>query len=126
MRATAKLMISHHKMKMQRTRIRLSLSKTMSIFIKSHRTVIFLRLKVFVPFAVKCETMEYFLISGFFFTDLLHCTEEPNVSIPSLANLLIERTQSTNWIVVFKSLVTTHHLMCYGNEVFRVGPAYLA
>jgi len=49
---------------------------------------------------------------------LLHCTEEPNVSIPSLANLLIERTQSTNWIVVFKSLVTTHHLMCYGNERF--------
>lgn len=49
---------------------------------------------------------------------LLHCTEEPNVSIPSLANLLIERTQSTNWIVVFKGLVTIHHLMCYGNERF--------
>jgi hypothetical protein len=49
---------------------------------------------------------------------LLHCTEEPNVSIPTLANLLIERAQSQNWIVVFKSLVTIHHLMCYGNERF--------
>lgn len=49
---------------------------------------------------------------------LLHCTEEPNVSIPTLANLLIERTQNPNWIVVFKGLVTLHHLMCYGNERF--------
>ncbi len=55
----------------------------------------------------------------FFWTisDLLHCTNEPNVSIPQLANLLIERSQNSNWVVVFKSLVTTHHLMCYGNEV---------
>lgn len=52
-------------------------------------------------------------------TDLLQCTHEPNVSIPSLANLLIERSSgSGNWIVVFKSLVTVHHLMCYGNERF--------
>ncbi|KZS15341.1 Phosphatidylinositol-binding clathrin assembly protein, partial [Daphnia magna] len=50
--------------------------------------------------------------------DLLHCTNEPNVSIPQLANLLIERSQNSNWVVVFKSLVTTHHLMCYGNERF--------
>jgi hypothetical protein len=49
---------------------------------------------------------------------LLHCTNEPNVSIPTLANLLIERTQSLNWVVVFKSLISTHHLMCYGNERF--------
>ena len=51
-------------------------------------------------------------------SDLLHCTEEPNVSIPTLANLLIERTQNQNWIVVFKALVTLHHMMCYGNERF--------
>ena len=50
-------------------------------------------------------------------TDLLHCTFEPNVSIPQLANLLIERTQNSSWVVVFKSLITVHHLMCYGNEV---------
>ncbi|XP_065579453.1 phosphatidylinositol-binding clathrin assembly protein LAP-like isoform X2 [Artemia franciscana] len=49
---------------------------------------------------------------------LLHCTNEPNVSIPQLANLLIERSQSSGWVVVFKSLITTHHLMCYGNERF--------
>lgn len=49
---------------------------------------------------------------------LLRCTEEPNVSIPHLANLLLERVQNPNWIVVFKSLVTIHHMMCYGNERF--------
>ncbi|XP_023222586.1 phosphatidylinositol-binding clathrin assembly protein LAP-like isoform X11 [Centruroides sculpturatus] len=49
---------------------------------------------------------------------LLHCTNEPNVSIPQLANLLIERTQHSSWVVVFKALVTVHHLMCYGNERF--------
>lgn len=57
------------------------------------------------------------LVFMFLILDLLHCTEEPNVSIPTLANLLLERTQNSNWVVVFKSLVTLHHLMCYGNEV---------
>jgi hypothetical protein len=28
-----------------------------------------------------------------------------------------ERTQNPHWVVVFKGLITTHHLMCYGNEV---------
>lgn len=51
-------------------------------------------------------------------SDLLHCTNEPNVSIPSMANLLIERTQNPNWVVVYKALITIHNLMCYGNEVF--------
>ncbi|XP_020814226.1 phosphatidylinositol-binding clathrin assembly protein LAP isoform X17 [Drosophila serrata] len=49
---------------------------------------------------------------------LVHCTNEPNVSIPHLANLLIERSQNANWVVVYKSLITTHHLMAYGNERF--------
>lgn len=49
---------------------------------------------------------------------LLHCTNEPNVSIPTLANLLIERTQNINQIVVYKALITIHNLMCYGNERF--------
>ncbi|XP_054016056.1 phosphatidylinositol-binding clathrin assembly protein LAP isoform X19 [Hylaeus anthracinus] len=49
---------------------------------------------------------------------LIHCTNEPNVSIPQLANLLIERSQSTNWTVVFKALITVHHMLCYGNERF--------
>ena len=34
-----------------------------------------------------------------------------------MADLLIERTQNTSWVVTFKSLITIHHLMCYGNEV---------
>ena len=49
--------------------------------------------------------------------DLIQCTNEPNVSIPQLANLLIERTQHVSWVVVFKSLISLHHLMNYGNEV---------
>ncbi|XP_060573859.1 phosphatidylinositol-binding clathrin assembly protein LAP-like isoform X8 [Ruditapes philippinarum] len=49
---------------------------------------------------------------------LLQCTNEPNVSIPQLADLLIERTQQTSWVIVFKSLVTIHNLMNYGNERF--------
>ncbi|XP_060067738.1 phosphatidylinositol-binding clathrin assembly protein LAP-like isoform X5 [Ylistrum balloti] len=49
---------------------------------------------------------------------LLQCTNEPNVSIPQLADLLIERTQHQNWVVVFKSLITIHNLMNYGNERF--------
>lgn len=49
---------------------------------------------------------------------LVHCTNEPNVSIPQMANLLMERSQNTSWIVVYKALITTHHLMCYGNERF--------
>ncbi|XP_071521793.1 phosphatidylinositol-binding clathrin assembly protein LAP isoform X20 [Panulirus ornatus] len=49
---------------------------------------------------------------------LLQCTNEPNVSIPQLANLLIERAQMQSWVIVFKALITVHHLMCYGNERF--------
>lgn len=49
---------------------------------------------------------------------LVHCTNEPNVSIPQLANLLVERTQNTNWVVVYKALLTVHHLLAYGNERF--------
>ncbi|KJH52957.1 ANTH domain protein [Dictyocaulus viviparus] len=49
---------------------------------------------------------------------LLHCTNEPNVSIPSMANLLIERTQHPSWTVVYKALITIHNIMCYGNERF--------
>ncbi|CAG2238137.1 PICALM [Mytilus edulis] len=49
---------------------------------------------------------------------LIQCTNEPNVSIPQLADLLIERTQHTNWTIVFKSLITIQNLMNYGNERF--------
>nr|XP_022292073.1 phosphatidylinositol-binding clathrin assembly protein LAP-like isoform X30 [Crassostrea virginica] len=49
---------------------------------------------------------------------LIQCTNEPNVSIPQLADLLIERTQHQSWVMVFKALITTHNLMNYGNERF--------
>ncbi|CAF0946094.1 unnamed protein product [Adineta steineri] len=54
---------------------------------------------------------------------LLQATNEMNVSIPQLADLLIERTQNSSWVVSYKSLITIHHLMCFGNERFE---AYMA
>ena len=67
--------------------------------------------------SVQCSIK--FLIPQFlvFFSDLLQCTNEPNVSIPQLADLLIERTQNQSWVIVFKALITIHNLMNYGNEV---------
>ncbi|XP_025049416.1 phosphatidylinositol-binding clathrin assembly protein isoform X13 [Alligator sinensis] len=50
--------------------------------------------------------------------DLIQCTNEMNVNIPQLADSLFERTTNSSWVVVFKSLITTHHLMVYGNERF--------
>uniref|UniRef100_A0A8C5JWC8 Phosphatidylinositol-binding clathrin assembly protein-like n=1 Tax=Jaculus jaculus TaxID=51337 RepID=A0A8C5JWC8_JACJA len=49
--------------------------------------------------------------------DLIQCTNEMNVNIPQLADSLFERTTNSSWVVVFKSLITTHHLMVYGNEL---------
>ncbi|CAL9686045.1 unnamed protein product [Knipowitschia caucasica] len=49
---------------------------------------------------------------------LIQCTNEMNVNIPQLADTLFERTANTSWVVVFKSLTTTHQLMVYGNERF--------
>lgn len=45
-----------------------------------------------------------------------------NVSIPEIADLLIERTQNSSWVVSFKALITIHHLMSFGNEVNRFFP----
>uniref|UniRef100_A0A8C6S327 Phosphatidylinositol-binding clathrin assembly protein n=1 Tax=Neogobius melanostomus TaxID=47308 RepID=A0A8C6S327_9GOBI len=49
---------------------------------------------------------------------LIQCTNEMNVNIPQLADTLFERTANTSWVVVFKSLTATHHVMVYGNERF--------
>ncbi|XP_070568754.1 phosphatidylinositol-binding clathrin assembly protein LAP-like isoform X22 [Ptychodera flava] len=49
---------------------------------------------------------------------LLQCTHEPNVNIPQLGELLIERTNNASWVIVFKALIASHHLMVYGNERF--------
>uniref|UniRef100_G1TWJ3 ENTH domain-containing protein n=1 Tax=Oryctolagus cuniculus TaxID=9986 RepID=G1TWJ3_RABIT len=40
------------------------------------------------------------------------------MSVEHLANVLSEKTGSSNWVVVFKALVTVHHLMVHGNERF--------
>lgn len=53
----------------------------------------------------------------FFFSDLIKCSSEPNVSIPQLADLVIERTMHPNWVVVFKALISLHGMMNFGNEV---------
>lgn len=45
-------------------------------------------------------------------------TYQPNVSMQQLTNLLIERTSHSNWAVVYKALITVHHLMCHGSERF--------
>uniref|UniRef100_H9H6W7 Phosphatidylinositol-binding clathrin assembly protein n=1 Tax=Monodelphis domestica TaxID=13616 RepID=H9H6W7_MONDO len=49
---------------------------------------------------------------------LIQCTNELNMSIPQLADTLLERTANSSWVVVFKALITAHHLMMYGNERF--------
>ncbi|XP_038674425.1 phosphatidylinositol binding clathrin assembly protein a isoform X22 [Scyliorhinus canicula] len=49
---------------------------------------------------------------------LIQCTNEMNVNIPQLADSLFERTANSSWVVVFKSLITTHQMMVYGNERF--------
>ncbi|XP_059364610.1 phosphatidylinositol-binding clathrin assembly protein-like isoform X7 [Carassius carassius] len=49
---------------------------------------------------------------------LIHCTNEMNVNVPQLADSMFERTTNSSWVVVFKALITTHHLMMYGNERF--------
>ena len=45
-------------------------------------------------------------------------TNEQNINIPDLADALVERSKQQKWVVVFKSLISTHHLMCYGSERF--------
>uniref|UniRef100_A0A8C9G5K4 ENTH domain-containing protein n=1 Tax=Pavo cristatus TaxID=9049 RepID=A0A8C9G5K4_PAVCR len=45
-------------------------------------------------------------------------TNETNVNIPQMADTLFERATNSSWVVVFKALVTTHHLMVHGNERF--------
>ncbi|XP_063710317.1 phosphatidylinositol-binding clathrin assembly protein LAP-like isoform X3 [Symsagittifera roscoffensis] len=48
--------------------------------------------------------------------DLLQYTHDPNVNVTDIIDLLLSRTHNQNWVVVYKSLVTLHHLMCYGHE----------
>ncbi|KFO32842.1 Phosphatidylinositol-binding clathrin assembly protein [Fukomys damarensis] len=48
--------------------------------------------------------------------DLTQYINQTNMSVKHLANILSEKTGSSSWVVVFKALVTVHHLMVHGNE----------
>ncbi|XP_030850756.1 phosphatidylinositol-binding clathrin assembly protein LAP isoform X6 [Strongylocentrotus purpuratus] len=49
---------------------------------------------------------------------LLQCTAAEHISIPDLADQIVHRSTNGNWVVVFKTLITTHQLMVYGNDRF--------
>ncbi|XP_026139626.1 clathrin coat assembly protein AP180 isoform X4 [Carassius auratus] len=49
---------------------------------------------------------------------LIQATQESNVNIPQMADTLFERAGNASWVVVFKALAATHHLMVHGNERF--------
>ncbi|XP_073668469.1 clathrin coat assembly protein AP180 [Paramisgurnus dabryanus] len=49
---------------------------------------------------------------------LIAATNETNVNIPQMADTLFERATNASWVVVFKALITTHHICIYGNERF--------
>ncbi|XP_042156756.1 clathrin coat assembly protein AP180-like isoform X7 [Oncorhynchus tshawytscha] len=49
---------------------------------------------------------------------LISATNATNVNIPQMADTLFERATNASWIVVFKALVTTHHMCVHGNERF--------
>jgi len=41
-----------------------------------------------------------------------------NINIVELADEIVDRTKSNKWVVVFKALITAHHLTCFGHERF--------
>lgn len=41
------------------------------------------------------------------------------MSMPELADMMLERTRNGSWVVVFKALISTHNLLVLGNEVGR-------
>ncbi|XP_054900216.1 clathrin coat assembly protein AP180-like isoform X3 [Poeciliopsis prolifica] len=49
---------------------------------------------------------------------LVSATNTTNVNIPQMADTLFERSTNASWVVVFKALVTTHHICVHGNERF--------
>lgn len=51
------------------------------------------------------------------FTDLIQASQETTINVPQMADTLMERAGNASWVVVFKALITTHHLMVHGNEV---------
>ncbi|XP_054637368.1 clathrin coat assembly protein AP180 isoform X9 [Dunckerocampus dactyliophorus] len=49
---------------------------------------------------------------------LIQASQDSSVNVPQMADTLIERAGNASWVVVFKALITTHHLMVHGNEKF--------
>ncbi|CAL8393548.1 unnamed protein product [Gadus morhua 'NCC'] len=49
---------------------------------------------------------------------LVGATNATNVNIPQMADTLFERATNASWVVVFKALVTSHHMCVHGNERF--------
>ncbi|CAL8313628.1 unnamed protein product [Lota lota] len=49
---------------------------------------------------------------------LVSATNATNVNIPQMADTLFERATNASWVVVFKALVTSHHMCVHGNERF--------
>ncbi|XP_028326073.1 clathrin coat assembly protein AP180 isoform X3 [Gouania willdenowi] len=49
---------------------------------------------------------------------LIQATQETSVNVQQMADTLLERVGNASWVVVFKALITTHHLMVHGNERF--------
>ena len=49
---------------------------------------------------------------------LVNMTNEPNVPIPKLVKHLMRRSRNPEWSIAFKTIITIHHLMDYGNERF--------
>ncbi|XP_034468017.1 clathrin coat assembly protein AP180 isoform X28 [Hippoglossus hippoglossus] len=49
---------------------------------------------------------------------LIQATQDTTVNVPQMADTLMERAGNASWVVVFKALITTHHLMVQGNEKF--------
>lgn len=50
--------------------------------------------------------------------DLIQASQDQtNVNVPQMVDTLMERVGNASWVVVFKALITTHHLMVHGHEV---------
>lgn len=75
--------------------------------------------KFFIPkvcSSSKSHNNIYIFCYGFVL-DIQNALESGNVSLPDTADMLFERCNNSSWVVVFKALVTFHHLMSNANEV---------
>lgn len=72
------------------------------------------------PCSVSPVNIHHLTSCSFFslcFSDLIQATQETSVNVPQMADTLMERAGNASWVVVFKALITTHHIMVHGNEV---------